>query len=156
MTSAVQASNFSGVIENCVAMTVRYLNACGVNLPHTYPRATEINFSVDGDFEVGFLQENGVGFVMNTVRRDTAAVFPQGAIHFEQNLNCVPATFVVVFNNEDPGVLTIANAFFDGLPANVVGASLGDLNITIIDDIRMLVARNPSDGIAECRKRCGL
>ncbi|CAF2668860.1 unnamed protein product, partial [Rotaria sp. Silwood2] len=150
------ASNFSGAIGNGVALTIGYLNACGINLPLTYPRATEINFSVDGDFEVGFLQENGVGFVMNTVRRGTTALFPQGAVHVEQNLNCVPATFVVAFNNEDPGVLTIANAFFDGLPENVVGASLGDLNITIVDDIRMSVARNPPVGIAECRKRCGL
>ncbi|CAF1105208.1 unnamed protein product [Rotaria sordida] len=154
----VQASafNFPGAIGNGVAMTVGYLSACGINLPHTHPRATEINFSVDGDFDVGFLQENGVGFIMNTVRRGMAAVFPQGAIHFEQNLNCVPATFVAAFNNEDPGVLTIANTFFGGLPANVVGASLGGLNITTINDIRMSVAQNPSVGIEECRKRCGL
>jgi hypothetical protein len=137
-------------------MTVGFLSACGINLPHTHPRATEINFSVDGDFEVGFLQESGTGFVMNTIRRGMATVFPMGAIHFEQNLNCVPATFVAAFNSEDPGVLTIANAFFGGLPATVVGASLGGLNITTIEDIRMSVAQNPSIGIAECRRRCGL
>ncbi|CAF3134329.1 unnamed protein product [Rotaria sp. Silwood2] len=150
------ASNFPGAIGNGVAMTVGFLGPCGMNLPHTHPRATEINFSVDGEFEVGFLQENGVSFVTNRVKRGTAAIFPQGAIHFEQNLNCVPATFVAAFNSEDPGVLTIANTFFGGLPATVVGASLGGLNISTIEDIRMAVAKNPSVGIAECRKRCGL
>ncbi|CAF1398077.1 unnamed protein product [Rotaria sordida] len=155
-TIQASAFNFPGAIGNGIAMTVGYLNACGINLPHTHPRATEINFSVDGDFDVGFLQENGVSFVSNKVKRGTAAIFPQGAIHFEQNLNCVPATFVAAFNSEDPGVLTIANQFFGGLPATVVGASLGGLNISTIQDIRMAVAKNPSVGIAECRKRCGL
>ncbi|CAF3969613.1 unnamed protein product [Rotaria sordida] len=155
-TIQASAFNFPGAIGNGIAMTVGYLNACGINLPHTHPRATEINFSVDGDFDVGFLQENGVSFVSNKVKRGTAAIFPQGAIHFEQNLNCVPATFVAAFNSEDPGVLTIANQFFGGLPATVVGASLGGLNISTIQDIRMTVAKNPSVGIAECRKRCGL
>ncbi|CAF3771345.1 unnamed protein product [Rotaria sp. Silwood1] len=155
-TIRASAFNFPGAIGNGVAMTVGYLNACGINLPHTHPRATEINFSINGDFDVGFLQENGVSFVSNKVKRGTAAIFPQGAIHFEQNLNCVPATFVAAFNNEDPGVLTIANQFFGGLPATVVGASLGGLNISTIQDIRMAVAKSPSVGIAECRKRCGL
>jgi hypothetical protein len=137
-------------------MTVGYLNPCGMNLPHTHPRATEINFSVDSDFEVGFYQENGAFFVMNMVHKNQAAVFPQGAIHFEQNLNCEPATFVAAFNSEDPGVLTIANAFFGNIPATIVGAALGGLNITQVEDIRTNVARNPAVGIEECRKRCGL
>lgn len=137
-------------------MTVGYLGPCGINLPHTHPRATEINFSVDGDFQVGFFQEGDSAFVMNNLHRNQAAIFPKGAIHFEQNLNCVPATFIAAFNSEDPGVLTIGNAFFGSIPATVVGASLGGLNITTIDDIRVKLAQNPSLGVEECRKRCGL
>lgn len=137
-------------------MTVGYLGPCGINLPHTHPRATEINFSVDGDFQVGFFQENRASFIMNELRPNQVAVFPQGAIHFEQNLNCVPARFVAAFNNEDPGVLTIANSFFGSLPATIVGPSLGGLNISTINDIRTNLVPNPSLGIAECRRRCGL
>jgi hypothetical protein len=137
-------------------MTIGYLSPCGINLPHTHPRATEINFSVDGDFIVGFYQENSGAFIMNEIHKNQVAVFPQGAIHFEQNLNCVPATFVAAFNSEDPGVLTIANAFFGSLPATIIGASLGGLNISTIEDIRLQLAQNPSIGITECRKRCGL
>ena len=60
----------------------------------------------------------GAAFIMNEVHKNQVAVFPKGAIHFEQNLNCVPATFVAAFNSEDPGVLTIANDFFGALPSN--------------------------------------
>ena len=137
-------------------MTIGSLGPCGINLPHTHPRATEINYSVDGDFIIGFYQENGAQFILNELHKNQAAVFPQGAIHFEQNLNCVPATFVAAFNSEDPGVLTISDAFFGGLPATVVGAALGGLNITSVEDIRLQLAQNPSIGVAECRRRCGL
>jgi hypothetical protein len=93
---------------------------------------------------------------MNEVHKNQVAVFPRGAIHFEQNLNCTPVTFVAAFNSEDPGVLTISNAFFGFLPATVVGAALGDLNISTIDDIKLQLAKNPSIGIAECLQRCNL
>ncbi|CAF4294923.1 unnamed protein product, partial [Adineta steineri] len=125
-----------------IAMTIGYLGPCGINLPHAHPRATEINFSVDGDFQIGFFQENGASFIMNELHKNQVAVFPKGAIHFEQNLNCTPATFVAAFNSEDP--------------ATIVGATLGGLNISTIEDIRVHLAQNPSIGITECRKRCGL
>ncbi|CAF1574895.1 unnamed protein product [Didymodactylos carnosus] len=105
---------------------------------------------------VGFFQENSGMFVMNTIHKGMAAVFPQGAIHFEQNLNCAPAMFVAAFNSQDPGVLTIGNAFFGGLPATVVGPSLGGLNISSVDDIKAQLPHNPAVGIEECRQRCGL
>ncbi|CAF1301861.1 unnamed protein product [Adineta steineri] len=150
------ASNFPGLINHGIAMTIGYLGPCGINLPHAHPRATEINFSVDGDFQIGFFQENGASFIMNELHKNQVAVFPKGAIHFEQNLNCTPATFVAAFNSEDPGVLTISNSFFGSLPATIIGATLGGLNISTIEDIRVHLAQNPSIGIAECRKRCGL
>jgi hypothetical protein len=43
-TVAATASNFPALIGNGVAMTVGYLGPCGINLPHTHPRATEFNF----------------------------------------------------------------------------------------------------------------
>lgn len=64
------------------------LGPCGINTPHTHPRATEFNFAVNGTFRVGTLQENGARFVYNELKPGQASVFPQGAIHFEQNLGC--------------------------------------------------------------------
>ncbi|UJR08178.1 hypothetical protein I4U23_012451 [Adineta vaga] len=155
-TISATSSNFPGLINHGIAMTVAYLGPCGINLPHTHIRATEIVFSINGNFQIGFLQENGANFILNELHPNQAAIFPQGAIHFVQNLNCVPATFVAAFNNEDPGVLTISDSFFGSLPATVVGATLGGLNITSINDIRLQLAKNPSIGIEECRRRCGL
>jgi hypothetical protein len=43
-TVAATARNFPALIGNGVAMTVGYLGPCGINLPHTHPRATEFNF----------------------------------------------------------------------------------------------------------------
>jgi hypothetical protein len=64
--------------------------------------------------------------------------------------------FVVAFNSADPGVLTVANSFYGGLPANIVGASLGGLNITTVDSMKAMLPVNPTLGIQECRQRCGL
>ena len=137
-------------------MTVGFIGPCGINLPHTHPRATEINFIVSGRLEAGFFQENGARFITNVLTTGQATVFPQGAIHFEQNLNCEAAMFVAAFNSQDPGVQTVANSFYGGLPADIVGASLGGLNITTVDSMKAMLPVNPSLGIAECRQRCGL
>jgi len=59
-----------------------------MNSPHTHPRATEFNFSVNGTLRAGFLLENGAPFVMHDVKPGQGTVFPQGAIHFEMNTGC--------------------------------------------------------------------
>jgi hypothetical protein len=83
-----------------------------MNSPHSHPRASEINFSLNTTLRGGVLVENGARFAnfffffrmrsgSLTLRRfaeidirpGTATVFPQGAIHFEMNPSCekVPA-----------------------------------------------------------------
>lgn len=100
-----------------------------MNIPHTHPRATEINIAINGTLRTGMLAENGARFVFNDVPAGAATVFPKGAIHFEMNLECgecfllnivtyitviltkhvvEPTLFVAAFNNEDPGVLALA------------------------------------------------
>jgi hypothetical protein len=139
-----------------MAMTVGFIGACGINLPHTHPRATEINFAASGSFEAGFFQENGASLVLSTLSVGKATIFPQGAIHFEQNLNCESAMFVAAFNSADPGVQTVADSFFGGLPADIVGASLGGLNITTIEGFKALLPKNVALGIQSCRQKYGL
>ena len=89
-------------------MTIGFLGPCGMNTPHTHPRATEINFSVNTTLRAGFLEENGARFVDVELAAGSAAVFPMGAIHFEMNPSCEPAMFVAAFDNEDPGVGQVA------------------------------------------------
>ncbi|RUS15328.1 spherulin 1a [Endogone sp. FLAS-F59071] len=153
---SANAANFPALIGHGVAMTIGYLGPCGINLPHTHLRATEIIYIVQGKFETGFFQENGAVFVMNTVEKGMATIFPQGSIHFQQNLDCEDAIFVAAFNNEDPGVSTIDTNFIGGLPAEIVGSALGNLGIKEADDLKKYVPKNPAIGIEECRKRCNL
>ncbi len=67
-------------------MTVGYISGCEINLSHTHSHGTEINIIVSGEFETGLFQENGAWFIMQTVSAGQAIIFPQGAIHFEENL----------------------------------------------------------------------
>jgi hypothetical protein len=63
-------------------MTIGYFDPCGMNLPHTHPRATKINFSVDGDFIVGFYRENGAEFIMNEVHKKPSSCFSKRSDSF--------------------------------------------------------------------------
>ncbi|CAF1503246.1 unnamed protein product [Didymodactylos carnosus] len=152
---AATSKNFPALVSNGMAMTVGYIGPCGINLPHTHPHATEMNLILDGKFQSGFYDFNTNTFVMNEVRKHMVSLFPRGVIHFEQNLNCKPATFVATFNSDVPGVLTIADGFF-GLPAEIVGASLGGLSVEKIEDLKQYLPKNPAIGVASCRKRCHL
>jgi quercetin dioxygenase-like cupin family protein len=110
-TVAANRGVFPALVGNGVAMTIGFLGPCGLNSPHTHPRATEINYIVNGTVTAGMLLENGARFVTNTVKAGQATVFPKGAIHFEQNLGCEPIIFVAAFNDEDPGVSQIAQRY---------------------------------------------
>jgi oxalate decarboxylase/phosphoglucose isomerase-like protein (cupin superfamily) len=154
-TVAATRTNFPAIIGHGVAMTVGFIEPCGINLPHTHPRATEINFIVSGSFQAGFFQENGARFIGNILQPGMATVFPQGAIHFELNLGCEPAVFVAAFNNEDPGVQTIAQSFF-GLPTDVTQVSLNISSIQTVEDLAAHLPANPAVAMQECMKTCGL
>jgi oxalate decarboxylase/phosphoglucose isomerase-like protein (cupin superfamily) len=153
-TVAATSKNFPALIGHDIAMTVGFIEPCGINLPHIHPRATEINFIVSGEFQAGFFSENGGKFIGHTLKPGMATVFPRGVIHFEVNLQCERAVFVAAFNNQDPGVTTIASAFF-GLPTQIVGVSLGNLDISNVEELMKQLPMNPAS-VEECRKRCGL
>ncbi|KAI0311453.1 RmlC-like cupin domain-containing protein [Amylostereum chailletii] len=149
------SGNFPAVIGQGVSMTIGYLGPCGLNTPHTHPRATEINFSVNTTLQAGFLEENGAAFRTVDIPAGSAAVFPQGAIHFEFNPTCEDAMFVAAFNNENAGVQSIGQRYF-GLPPDIVGASLGGLGVVEIQGLNDAIPDNIAYGLDECLSRCGL
>ncbi|KAJ6488087.1 RmlC-like cupin domain-containing protein [Mycena vulgaris] len=153
-TVAASSSNFPAVVGNGIAMTVGFLGPCGMNTPHTHPRATEINFSVNGTLRTGMLAENGARFVVNELPPGSMTVFPQGAIHFEVNEGCQPAMFVAGFNNEDPGVLSIAQRFF-GLPPDIVGVTMGNLGVEQVKGLEAMIPDNVAAGLQACLQKCG-
>ena len=73
-----------------------------MNSPHTHPRATEINFSINTTLRGGVLIENGARFAEIDIRPGTATIFPQGAIHFEMNPSCEDAMFVASTSSTQP------------------------------------------------------
>eukprot|EP01126_Amoeba_proteus_P064375 TRINITY_DN9007_c0_g1_i2.p1 TRINITY_DN9007_c0_g1~~TRINITY_DN9007_c0_g1_i2.p1 ORF type:complete len:225 (+),score=37.27 TRINITY_DN9007_c0_g1_i2:220-894(+) len=152
--SFANVANFPALVGRGVAITIEIADPCSINLPHSHPRATEINFVVSGKVKLGFFEENGARFIENTLTTGMVSIFPQAAIHFVANFECKPAIVLSAFNNEDPGVLTIANAFFGGLPAEVVGLALGNLGIQTVQELISRLPLNPAI-IDECRTRCG-
>ncbi|CAF1511570.1 unnamed protein product, partial [Didymodactylos carnosus] len=152
---SANARNFPILINHKIAMTVGFLEPCGMNLPHVHPRATEINYAAKGDFQTGFFQENGGKFVGHIVREGQVSVFPQGAIHFEQNMGCETAMFVAAFDHEDPGTLTIADGFFS-LPTDILAASLGGISEDDVMRLGSNLPKNAGFGTEECLIRCGL
>jgi oxalate decarboxylase/phosphoglucose isomerase-like protein (cupin superfamily) len=155
VVTTANSGNFPAVIGNGMAMTYGILGPCGLNIPHTHPRATEINIAVNGTLRTGMLAENGARFVFNNVSAGSVTIFPRGAIHFEMNLECTTTLFIAAFNDEDPGTSAVAQRFL-GLPPDIVVASFDDLGVT---DIAMIEARLPNNvayGVQSCLQRCNI
>jgi oxalate decarboxylase/phosphoglucose isomerase-like protein (cupin superfamily) len=136
-----------------VSNVLFHVEPCGINLPHVHPRGTEIFYVVEGSFQTGFLEENDARLILNNLTQGETTFFPQGLIHFEQNLGCTNATFLSAFNHEDPGVLTITNRLFD-IPTQALTSSFNTDEATI-QNIKSKLSFNPAKGVGECRKRCG-
>jgi len=154
--TTANAADFPAVIGNGMAMSVGTMKPCGMNTPHTHPRATEFLYVVNGTgLEVGFIEENGARYVSNTVLPGQASIFPKGSVHFQQNLGCEPLTFVAALNNVDPGVLSAAQRYF-GLPPDVVGASLGDAGVEDVAGLALGIPDNLAIGVQSCLDRCKL
>eukprot|EP00121_Abeoforma_whisleri_P007244 Awhi_evm2s6606 len=107
-----------------VAITRFTLDPCGINLPHVHPRGTEIIFMFKGSkLRTVFAAENGGPIISNDITNDTSTFFPQGLIHYQQNMGCDTVAFVSKLNSADPGVQTVTSSFF-ALPIEQVAGSL--------------------------------
>ena len=51
---------------------------------------------------VGFVTEDGTP-VINQVSTGASVLFPQGLVHYQQNLDCYQTTYTISYNSEDPG-----------------------------------------------------
>lgn len=153
-----QATSFPALIGNGLAMTVAYVDACGMNTPHVHNRATEMLIATQGRFATNFVQENGIDARSNVIDTYQAALFPQGAIHAEYNPDCEQAIFVAAFSEADPGVSQIAQNFY-ALESNVLSAVLGGVQSIAGSDLesfRDMIPDNIAAGVEECLNRCGI
>jgi len=154
LTSA-NVANFPALFANGLAMTVGRMEPCGMNTPHTHPRAAEILYLVSGQMEAGFIEENGARFVKNALTPGQGTLFPQGSIHYQINTGCLPVLFVAALNDEDPGTSQIAQRFF-GLPPNVTQATLGDIGLQQVNNISLGVPDNMAIGVDQCLQKCNI
>lgn len=101
------------------------------------------------------LAENNARVVTNTLQPGQATVFPRGAIHFEQNLECEPVIFVAAFDGVDPGVSQVADRFFQ-LPTDIVQATLGDIGASEVQGLAYGIPKNVIYGVESCLQKCGI
>jgi len=147
-------SNYPAMIGHGISMTLGIIEPCGLNLPHTHPRATEMNYIISGSFSAGFFFEDGERFIGNNLTAGMITIFPKGSIHFEQNKDCEPAMFLAAFTTEDPGVQSISKNYF-GLPVEVTSADM-NTDAENIQKLPIQLAKDPALGVEECRRVCGL
>ncbi|XP_071730096.1 putative germin-like protein 2-1 [Rutidosis leptorrhynchoides] len=89
----------------------------GLNPPHTHPRATEILTVIEGSMLVGFVTSNPENrLITKLLQKGDVFVFPQGLIHFQQNVGNGYAVAIAGLSSQNPGVITIANAVFGSNP----------------------------------------
>ncbi|GME27388.1 Spherulin-1b precursor [Neofusicoccum parvum] len=162
---AAQINNFPILTDLGISTTVGFLGACGLNTPHTHPRATEFLTLVQGSaLDFGFIVENGLvadgqnAEVAGTLGNLGGAVFPIGSIHYQFNPTCDNATFVATLNSEDPGTSQVAQNFF-GLNGDIVEATLGfpeALDGADLEKFRKNIPANVALGVEQCLKTCNI
>ncbi|KAL5716231.1 Germin-like protein subfamily 1 member 8 [Ranunculus cassubicifolius] len=90
----------------------------GLNPPHTHPRATEILVVLEGTLLVGFVTSSpGNRLITKTLNVGDVFVFPEGLIHFQQNIGSTRAAAIAGMSSQNSGVIMVANTVFGSNPA---------------------------------------
>ncbi|KAL4184541.1 hypothetical protein AMTRI_Chr10g1570 [Amborella trichopoda] len=111
----------------------------GQNPPHTHPRASEILTVLEGTLYVGFVTSNPDNrLISKTLNKGDVFVFPQGLIHFQQNVGYGNAVALAAFGSQNPGVITIANAVFGSNPpiSDAVLAKAFQIDKKLVDKLQ--------------------
>jgi hypothetical protein len=138
-----------------------FFEPCGLNTPHIHPDATEfLTVVTDSNIETGFVLENGfVAEQRTNLTLFQGTVFPQGSIHWQQNLDCYPAVAIAGLNSEDPGASSIAQNFLINTSGDIVDASLGfpkQIDQNNFADFKKAIPVTLAQGVEECLIRCNL
>ncbi|CAM6035000.1 unnamed protein product [Sphagnum compactum] len=121
--AALSTDVFPASIGEGITAVRFVLVPCGVNVPHTHPRATELlNVVSGGPLLVGWVDTSGVLHTDELIAGDVA-LFPRGLLHFEQNLGNTNCTFISALNSQNPGVLNAGQALF-AVPNPVLATAL--------------------------------
>lgn len=122
-------SVFPALLTTNVAMAIGFVNPCGINTPHSHPRANEFLTVIQNELVTGLILEENPGGagqiagkppvadangplpqVGTTLGQYQGTIFPQGSVHFQFNPTCHPSVFAAAFDNRDPGRTQIGKA----------------------------------------------
>ena len=112
----VNIDKFSGL--NTLGISLAHIDFApyGLNPPHTHPRSTEILVVIEGTLLVGFVTSNPNKLFTKFLNKGDVFVFPIGLIHFQFNIGHTNAIAFAGLSNQNPGLITIANAVFGSNP----------------------------------------
>jgi hypothetical protein len=137
-----------------------FFQPCGLNTPHTHPRATEVfTVSTKNNITTGFVLENGLATEFNTsLTIWQSTVFPMGSIHWQQNQDCTPAVAVAGLNSDDPGASSIAQNFLRNTNSDIVDAAIADPQIHAgnFKANQKLLPTSLAKGVESCLQRCNI
>jgi hypothetical protein len=147
-----QRGNFPILTTLGISAATIFFQPCGLNTPHIHPRATEfftLTTPTKEGMRTGFVMENGqTGEFNTTITQYQGTVFPQGSIHWQQNLDCEPAVGVAALNSEDPGASSIAQNF-------LINTSR-EINADNFAQFRANIPTSLANGVQECFQRCNI
>jgi quercetin dioxygenase-like cupin family protein len=149
--AALSTEVFPASIGEGITAVRFVLVPCGVNVPHTHPRATELlNVVSGGPLLVGWVDTSGV-YHSDQLFAGDVVLFPRGLLHFEQNLGNTNCTFISALNSQNPGVLNAGQALF-ALP-NTVLATAFNIPTPIIQLLKndFSPALLQTNGLSGCR-----
>lgn len=156
-----------GLLGTSVGFAIGFVNACGLNVPHSHPRANEFLTVVEGQLIGGLILETAKGadssapgplpMITNTLQKFTGMLFPQGDVHFQFNPTCERAVFAAGFDNIDPGRTQLARTFLSVMPDEaLISATGGVLDPALIDQLRDKIPNAFAELIDTCAKSCGI
>ena len=153
--SSANRYNFPVIFQSLVSTSVGFLGPCGLYSPKINVRAAQLALVIQGTIYTGFLAEDGAPLILNILTPGQMTYFTRASLHWLANLECFPAMYISTYNDEVPGIMGIAQNYFD-LPADVVSPNLGYLDPIDVEIIASNIPENITLGIAECVARCEL
>ncbi|KAL9434318.1 hypothetical protein AB3S75_029034 [Citrus x aurantiifolia] len=106
---------FPAVNTQGVALFRIDLDVGGINPPHTHPRGTEAGIVTRGTVLVGLVTTNNT-FFSKVLTPGKVFLIPRALVHFQLNVGNEPATFIPIFNAQNPGVSDSIGTLFDTTP----------------------------------------
>lgn len=146
---AVTRAQMQSLTGEGLSMALLTLEPCGINLPHHHLRASEMIYVIEGSIlRSGLAEENGGRTLVHDIEAGEVTFYPQGLVHYQQNLGCDTVTFLAAFSHDDPGFFDESLRLFT-FP-NEALASTFDMPEAFVKDL----GKDLPVGIAKGREKC--